>query len=97
MVHLAQAGFDVFALDLQGYGNASRSPVMDDPCNTSRDNQAKYLIPKPLAAPCAPRYPHAVGSFASDWDEIDTIVDSIRSLRGDRALKVTSWAGLAVE
>src|SRR5215212_6799055 len=34
------------------------------------------------------RYPHAFGSFATDWDEIDTVVAFIRSLRGDRALKV---------
>jgi pimeloyl-ACP methyl ester carboxylesterase len=61
---------------------------MDDPCNTSPDAQTKYLVPNPLPAPCAPRYPHSFGSFATDWDEIDTVVAFIRSLRGDRALKV---------
>ena len=88
MVYLADAGFDVFALDLQGYGSSSKPTVMDDPCNTSADNQAKYLVPNPLQAPCPPRYPHSFGSFATDWDEIDTVVEFIRSLRGDRALKV---------
>jgi pimeloyl-ACP methyl ester carboxylesterase len=88
MVYLADAGFDVFALDLQGYGRSSTPRIMDDPCNASADNQAKYLVPKPLRAPCSPRYPHSFGSFATDWDEIDTAVAFIRSRRRDRALKV---------
>ena len=88
MAYLADAGFDVFALDLQGYGSSSKPTVMDDPCNTSADTQAKYLVPNPLTAPCAPRYPHPFGSFATDWDEIDTVVKFVRSLRADRALKV---------
>jgi pimeloyl-ACP methyl ester carboxylesterase len=88
MVYLADAGFDAFAMDLQGYGSSSKPTVMDDPCNTSADIQAKYLIPNPLRASCPPRYPHSFGSFATDWDEIDTVVEFIRSLRGNRALKV---------
>jgi pimeloyl-ACP methyl ester carboxylesterase len=88
MVYLADAGFDVFAMDLQGYGSSSKPTVMDEPCNTSADNQAKYLVPNPLPAPCPPRYPHSFGSFATDWDEIDTVVEFIRSIRGDQALKV---------
>ena len=88
MTYLADAGFDVFAMDLQGYGSSSKPRVMNDPCNTSADNQSKYLVPNPLPAPCSPRYPHSFGSFATDWDEIDTVVEFIRSLRGDRALKL---------
>jgi pimeloyl-ACP methyl ester carboxylesterase len=88
MVYLADAGFDVFAVDLQGYGSSSKPTVMHEPCNTSADIQAKYLIPNPLRAPCPPRYSHSFGSFATDWDEIDTVVAFIRSLRGHRALKI---------
>jgi pimeloyl-ACP methyl ester carboxylesterase len=88
MAYLADAGFDAFALDLQGYGNSSKPAVMEDPCNTSADNQAKYLVPNPLRAPCPPGYPHSFGSFATDWDEIDTVVQFIRSLRGDPTLRI---------
>jgi pimeloyl-ACP methyl ester carboxylesterase len=61
---------------------------MEDACNTSADNQAKYLVPTPLRAPCAPPYQAAFGSFVTDWDEIDTVVTFIRSLRGQRDLKI---------
>ena len=88
LAYLADAGFDAFALDHQGYGNSSKPSVMDDPCNTSAENQAKYLIPNPLAAPCQPPYQQPFGSFATDWDEIDTAVEFIRALRSDRALRV---------
>ena len=88
MAYLADAGFDAFAVDLQGYGRSSKPAVMDQPCNTSAGNQAKYLVPNPLPARCPPRYPDSFGSFATDWDEIDTVVGFIRSLRADRALRV---------
>ena len=88
MAYLADAGFHAFALDLQGYGRSAKPVVMDEPCNTSSDNQARYLIPNPLRAACSPRYPHSLGSFATDWDEIDTVVEFIRSLRGLATLKV---------
>ncbi|MCA1585311.1 MAG: alpha/beta hydrolase [Acidobacteria bacterium] len=88
MTYLADAGFDVFAMDLQGYGSSSKPAVMDDPYNVSADAQSKYLVPNPLRTPCQPRYPHSFGSFATDWDEIDTVGEFIRSIRGDRALKV---------
>jgi pimeloyl-ACP methyl ester carboxylesterase len=88
MTYLADAGFDVFAVDLQGYGRSSKPAVMEDPCNASAEAQAKYLVPNPLRTPCQPRYPHSFGSFATDWDEIDTVVEFVRSIRADRALKV---------
>jgi alpha-beta hydrolase superfamily lysophospholipase len=34
MEYLATAGFDVFAMDVTGYGLSPR-PMMDDPCNNS--------------------------------------------------------------
>ena len=44
MAYLAQAGFDVFAMDVTGYGRSTRPPPMNDPCNLPPDQQAA-LIP----------------------------------------------------
>jgi pimeloyl-ACP methyl ester carboxylesterase len=89
MAFLAQAGFDVFAMDLQGYGLSPR-PRMDDPCNT-QPSQQSLLIPYPLAAPCHPSYPYKM-AIQSDWDEIDRVVDYIRHNRGVEKVNLISWS-----
>ncbi len=40
MAYLARAGFDVFSMDMTGYGRSTRPTVMNDPCNLSREQQA---------------------------------------------------------
>src|SRR5258708_23039610 len=40
MAYLAQAGFDVFAMDTTGYGRSARPAPMNDPCNLAKDRQA---------------------------------------------------------
>ena len=53
MAYLAHAGFDVFSMDMTGYGRSTRPPAMNDPCNLTREQQAAY-VPALIAAPCAP-------------------------------------------
>jgi pimeloyl-ACP methyl ester carboxylesterase len=89
MTFLAEAGFDVFAMDLQGYGFSAR-PRMDDPCNT-QPSQQPLLIPFPLAEPCDPSYPYKM-AIQSDWDEIDRVVDYIRQYRGVEKVSLASWS-----
>jgi pimeloyl-ACP methyl ester carboxylesterase len=89
MAFLARAGFDVFTMDLQGYGLSAR-PKMDDPCNTQSTQQA-LLIPKTLAAPCPPSYPFRM-TIQSDWDEIDSVVDYVRNLRGVERVSLIGWS-----
>jgi pimeloyl-ACP methyl ester carboxylesterase len=91
MRFLAQAGFDVFTMDQEGYGLSSR-PNMDDPCNTSLADQQLYLIPTPLSQPCAPSYPFNLTSVQTDWDEIDAAVDYIRTLRHVDKVGIISWS-----
>ena len=55
MAYLARAGFDVFSMDMTGYGRSTRPTVMNDPCNLTREQQAAF-IPSLLAAPCAPTF-----------------------------------------
>src|SRR5215813_10511056 len=54
MAFLARAGFDVFSVDMTGYGRSTRPAPMNDPCNLARDRQAGFV-----ASPCGASYSHA--------------------------------------
>jgi len=93
---LAQAGFDVFMLDFQGSGASplpNRNIVqMNDPCNVPTADQTRALIPNPLSATCPPSYPFQLINSQSDWSELDTVVDYIRTLRGVAKVALVSWS-----
>ena len=91
MAHLARAGFDVFAMDMTGYGRSSRPAAMSDPCNLSREQQAA-LIPSLISAPCAPSYPKQMTTMASDWNDIGTVVDHVRALRRVDRVSLVAWS-----
>jgi len=89
---LAQAGgLDVFMLDFQGSGRSPR-PKMDDPCNVPNDQQQGILIPNPLSATCDPSYKFQLINSRSDWNELDTVVDYFRNLRGVGKVALVSWS-----
>jgi pimeloyl-ACP methyl ester carboxylesterase len=91
MAYLAQAGFDVFSMDMTGYGRSTRPPAMNDPCNLTREQQASY-VPALMAAPCAPSYARQMTTLASDWHDIDSVVDHIRALRHVEKLSLLGWS-----
>lgn len=91
MAYLAQAGFDVFAMDTTGYGRSIRPAAMNDPCNLTREQQATF-VPSFLAAPCAPSYPRQLTTIASDWNDIGTVVDYIRALRHIDRIDMVAWS-----
>jgi pimeloyl-ACP methyl ester carboxylesterase len=81
MGSLAEAGFDVFAMDLVGYGGSTRPWPMDDPCNASPELQTALFSPYPLETPCPPSYPFLLTNAQSELDEIDQVVEYLRSIR----------------
>jgi pimeloyl-ACP methyl ester carboxylesterase len=87
MAFLAHAGFDVFAMDTTGYGRSFRPAAMNDPCNLAKDRQAPFV-----KAPCAPSYAHAMTTIASDWNDIDAVVDYVRALRRVDRVSLLAWS-----
>jgi len=91
MAYLAHAGFDVFAMDMTGYGRSTRPGPMNDPCNLAREQQAAFM-PSLLTAPCSASYPQQMTTLASDWNDIDAVVNRIRALRHVEKLSLIGWS-----
>src|SRR5262245_64155851 len=65
MAYLARAGFDVFSVDMTGYGRSTRPAPMNDPCNLAENQRSLFL-----GAPCTPSYPSALTHIGSDWNDV---------------------------
>lgn len=91
MAYLARAGFDVFAMDMTGYGRSTRPPAMNDPCNVPKDQQAQF-VPQLIPAPCAPSRSAPISTMESDWNDIDAVVDYLRTLRRVEQVSLVAWS-----
>lgn len=92
---LAEAGYDVFVMDLQGSGRSPR-PRMEDPCNVNPALHESLLKPNPLAGKRTPSYPFQLNNAQSDWDELNTVVEYILQLRGVEAgISFIGWSAAA--
>lgn len=91
MAFLARNGYDVFSMDMTGYGRSTRPLLMNDPCNLTKEQQALY-IPQLLAKTCEATAPGQGTTIASDWNDIDAVVDHIRKLRGVDKLNLLGWS-----
>ena len=91
MAALARAGFDVFAMDMTGYGFSSR-PFMDDPRHLGPDDQAK-LVPETLPNTVASSHPFNLVTSDSETDDIDRVVEFICELRGVDRVNLIGWSG----
>jgi pimeloyl-ACP methyl ester carboxylesterase len=65
--------------------------VMSDPCNLSKEQQSLF-IPNLIPAPCAATYPRQLTTIASDWNDIDTVVNHVRALRHVDKLNLVAWS-----
>ena len=91
MAYLAKAGYDTFSMDTTGYGRSTRPAVMNDICNLSESQQATF-IPALLDETCEPSYQFAATTIASDWDDIDAVVDYLRDIRGVEKVHMVAWS-----
>lgn len=91
MAYLAAAGFDVFSVDMTGYGRSTRPNVMNDPCNLSEDSQRGLGIGIARGR-CPTSHVGAATTIESDWADIDRAVDYIRELRGVDRVHLLGWS-----
>ncbi len=91
MAYLAKAGFDVFAMDMTGYGRSTRPSPMSDACNFSKAQQAQF-VPGVIPAPCEPSHPSPITTMDSDWNDIGAVVDELRVLRRVDKVSIVGWS-----
>lgn len=89
MAYIAAAGYDVFSVDMTGYGRSTRPHVMNDSCNLSAEDQVSLRL---RPEPCLPSYNGPTTTIASDWADIDRAVDYIRELRGVDRVALFGWS-----
>ena len=87
MAFLARAGFDVFSMDMTGYGRSTRPTPMNDPCNLSKEAQLAFV-----SSPCAASYGQQMTTLASDWNDINAVVDHLRALRRVDKVSLVAWS-----
>jgi pimeloyl-ACP methyl ester carboxylesterase len=91
MAYLAQAGYDVFSMDMTGYGRSTRPLEMNDPCNLSENQQAD-LVPESLPKTCPPTHAFAATTIESDWHDLDAVVEYVRELRSVERVHLVAWS-----
>jgi pimeloyl-ACP methyl ester carboxylesterase len=87
MAYLAAAGFDVFSMDMTGYGRSTRPNVMNDVCNLSAEQQTALG-----RTPCQAKHNAQLTTIASDWDDLDAVVEYIRKLRDVPRVSLLGWS-----
>ena len=87
MHYLAGAGFDVFAMDMTGYGRSTRPAAMNETCNLAREQQTKLGLKA-----CAAAYSQNMTTIASDWNDIGTVVDHLLALRHVERVSLIAWS-----
>ena len=91
MAYLARGGYDVFSMEMTGYGRSTRPLVMNDPCNLAEAQQNDF-IPDLIPDACPPTHGFAASTIASDWHDLDAVVGYIRELRGVERVHLAGWS-----
>ncbi len=91
MAYLARAGFDVFSMDVEGYGRSTRPPAMADACNLSAAQQAQF-IPALIKAACPHTIVGPITTMGSDWTDIGAVVDQLLAEHKLKQLALVAWS-----
>lgn len=86
MGYLAAHGYDVFSVDMEGYGRSARPALMDNTCNLSLKQQ------KTFGVRCSQTYPGALTNIGSDWNDISAAVAFIQKLRHVQKINLIGWS-----
>ena len=87
MAYLAAAGFDVFSMDMTGYGRSTRPTVMNDACNLPAQQQTALG-----RAPCQATHDAQLTTIESDWHDLDAVIEYIRALRDVPRVSLVGWS-----
>ena len=88
MAYLADAGYDVFSVDMEGYGRSARPSAMGDKCNLNEAQRTEYKV----LADCKPTMTSGVTTLASDWNDVGAAVDYVLGLRHGTKLNLIGWS-----
>lgn len=91
MAYVARAGFDVWSLDMEGYGASTRPPAMNDPCLLSPEQQ-KELIPQTLKAACSPSSTTPITTMSSDWNDLGAAIDYLTPMNDGKPIAIVGWS-----
>ena len=92
MAYLAHGGFDVFSMDMTGYGRSTRPTVMNDPCNLARAQQRAIRARADAGALRAVVSAASATTIASDWNDIGAVIDYLRTLRHVERVSLVGWS-----
>src|SRR5689334_13826873 len=87
MAYLANAGFDVFSMDMTGYGRSTRPGAMNEVCNLPAEQQIALG-----REACKATLGEQLTTIASDWNDLDAVVDYVRTLRGVEKVNLIGWS-----
>jgi pimeloyl-ACP methyl ester carboxylesterase len=90
MAYLANAGYDVFSMDMEGYGRSTRPTVMNDPANLAPAQHPQFAAL--LGDSSAPSFKGSATTMASDWNDIAAVVAYLRKLRRVERVIFIAWS-----
>lgn len=92
MAHLAEAGFDVFSMDMTGYGRSTRPYAMNDPCNLDAEQRAAVFGGPAVDCASSSGSRSELTTIATDWADIDAVVEHLRRLRQVARVSLIGWS-----